>query len=118
MIILNRVKANIISGKVGFNTLIIGGNQKAIDVYLQMKDSPKALGNFFKGFIYSNLESANGMSKYLPQLGNLAELESIIDEHGIEAVSYTHLDVYKRQFFTIQIGKVGTYFYTQVYFYR
>lgn len=86
MIILNRVKANIISGKVGFNTLIIGGNQKAIDVYQQMKDSPKALGNFFKGFIYSNLESANGMSKYLPQLGNLAELESIIDEHGIEEV--------------------------------
>lgn len=86
MMILNRIKANIIKGKVGFNTLIIGGNQKAIDVYMQMKDSPKALGNFFKGFIYSNLESANGMSKYLPQLGHLTELESIIDEHGIEEV--------------------------------
>jgi polysaccharide biosynthesis protein PslA len=86
MMILNRVKANIINGKVGFNTLIIGGNQKAIDVYKQMSESPKALGNIFKGFIYSNLEAANGMSKYLPQLGNLAELESIIDSHAIEEV--------------------------------
>lgn len=86
MILLNRVKANIIKGRVGFNTLIIGGNQKAIDVYKQMKDSPKALGNIFRGFIYSNLEAANGMSKYLPQLGHLSELESIIDEHHIEEV--------------------------------
>lgn len=86
MIILNRVKANIISGKVGFNTLIIGGNQKAIDVYKQMSESPKALGNIFKGFIYSNLEAANGMSKHLPQLGHLSELESIIDTHNIEEV--------------------------------
>ncbi|MBS1779497.1 MAG: sugar transferase [Bacteroidetes bacterium] len=86
LLILNRVKHHIIEGKVGFNTLIIGGNQKAIDIYNQMKDSPKVLGNIFKGFIYSNLESANGMSKYLPQLGNLAELEDIIDRHNIEEV--------------------------------
>ncbi len=86
LLILNRVKHHIIEGRVGFNTLIIGGNQKAIDIYNQMKDSPKVLGNIFKGFIYSNLESANGMSKYLPQLGNLAELEDIIDRHNIEEV--------------------------------
>ncbi|MGN6476653.1 MAG: sugar transferase [Flavipsychrobacter sp.] len=86
LLILNRVKHHMIEGRVGFNTLIIGGNQKAIDIYNQMKDSPKVLGNIFKGFIYSNLESANGMSKYLPQLGNLAELEDIIDRHNIEEV--------------------------------
>lgn len=86
MLILNRVKANIINGKVGFNTLIIGGNTQAINIYKQMADSPKALGNVFKGFIYSNLELANGMSKYLPQLGHLSELEEIIDSHNIEEV--------------------------------
>jgi exopolysaccharide biosynthesis polyprenyl glycosylphosphotransferase len=86
MLLLNRVKYNIIRGRVGFNTLIIGGNQKAIDIYKQMKDSPKALGNIFKGFIYSNKEASNGMSKYLPQLGHLSELETIIDNHQIEEV--------------------------------
>lgn len=95
MLLLNHVKHNIIKGKVGFNTLIIGGNEKAINIYKQMSQSQKALGNIFKGFIYSNLEASNGMSKYLPQLGHLSELESIIDNHQIEEVilavdSYEH----------------------------
>jgi exopolysaccharide biosynthesis polyprenyl glycosylphosphotransferase len=84
--ILNRVKKNLVSGKVGFNTLIIGGNYKAIDIYKQVTESPKVLGNIFKGFIYSNREVSNGMSEYLPQLGSLDNLEDIIDEHEIEEV--------------------------------
>ncbi|HRO42298.1 MAG TPA: sugar transferase [Flavipsychrobacter sp.] len=84
LLILNNVKRRIQKGKVGFNTLIIGGNDKAIDLYKQL--SEKGLGNIFKGFIYSNLESSNGMSKYLPQLGNLKELERIIDKYQIEEV--------------------------------
>lgn len=86
LFILNNVKNNLIKGKVGFNTLIIGGNAKAIKIYKQVAESPKALGNIFKGFIYSNLEASNGMSKYLPQLGHLSELEEIIDAYNIEEV--------------------------------
>lgn len=86
MLILNRVKKNLIKGKVGFNTLMIGGNQKAIDVYKRVIDSPKVLGNIFCGFIYSSSDTTNGMSKYLPQLGNINELEEIIDKHKIEEV--------------------------------
>lgn len=86
LIILNHVKDNLVSGKVGFNTLMIGGNDKAIKIYKQVVESPKVLGNVFKGFIYSNLESANGMSKFLPQLGHLSELEDIIDQNEIEEV--------------------------------
>ncbi len=86
IMVLNRVKNNLIKGKVGFNTLIIGGNQKAIDIYKQVSNSPKVLGNIFKGFIYSNKEMSNGMSHYLPQLGHLSELEEIIDAHSIEEV--------------------------------
>ncbi len=84
--ILYRVKRNLITGKVGFNTLIIGGNQQAINIYKQVLDNPKVLGNIFKGFIYSNKEASNGMSKFLPQLGHLSELEKIIDNHEIEEV--------------------------------
>jgi exopolysaccharide biosynthesis polyprenyl glycosylphosphotransferase len=86
LIVLNKVKNNLISGKAGFNTLIIGGNQKAIELYKQITGSRKVLGNIFKGFIYSSKESSNGMSKYLPQLGHLSELETIIDGHHIEEV--------------------------------
>lgn len=86
LLLLNHTKNNIVKGKVGFNTLIIGGNAQAISVYKQVKDNPKVLGNIFKGFIYSNKEASNGMSALLPQLGHLSELENIIDEYKIEEV--------------------------------
>ncbi len=86
LFILYRVKVNLTSGKVGFNTLIIGGNQQAIDIYKQVLHSPRALGNIFLGFIYSNKEASNGMSKYLKQLGHISELEIIIDNNNIEEV--------------------------------
>ncbi len=86
MLLLNHVKSNLIEGKVGFNTLVIGGNKQAIDIYQKVKNSPKVLGNIFKGFIYSNKENGNGMSRHLPQLGHLNEFEQIIDEHEIEEV--------------------------------
>lgn len=86
LLMLNRVKNNLANGKTGFNTLVIGGNQQAINIYKQIQDSPRALGNIFKGFIYSSKEASNGMSQYLPQLGHLSELENIIDQHHIEEV--------------------------------
>ncbi len=84
--ILWRVKVNLTKGRVGFNTLIIGGNQQAINIYKQVLENRKVLGNIFKGFIYSNKESSNGMSKFLPQLGHLSRLEEIIDNNEIEEV--------------------------------
>ena len=84
--ILYAVKRNLVKGKVGFNTLIIGGNQQAINVYKEVTENPKVLGNIFNGFIYSSKEASNGMSQYLPQLGHISELEDIIDRHAIEEV--------------------------------
>lgn len=86
LIVLNKVKRNIVKGKVGFNTMIIGGNEQAISTYKQIVENRKILGNIFKGFIYSNKENGNGMSEYLTQLGHLSELENIIDKFEIEEV--------------------------------
>ena len=86
MWILWRMKRALQKGRVGFNTLIIGGNDMAIGIYRQIAEQRVRLGNLFRGFIYSNRESSNGMSHYLPKLGHLTELESIIDRHDIEEV--------------------------------
>jgi polysaccharide biosynthesis protein PslA len=86
MVILFGIKRNITRGKVGFNTMIVGGNDQAIQIYQQITENNKILGNIFKGFVYSQKETGNGMSHYLPQLGNLAQLESIIDTYQIEEV--------------------------------
>lgn len=86
LLIYYRVKRNLVSGQIGYKTLIIGGNQQAINIYKEVCNNPKVLGNIFVGFIYSNKESSNGMSQYLPKLGDLSELERIIDENQIEEV--------------------------------
>ncbi len=86
MVLLGRVKWRLLRGEVGFNTLIIGGNARAVELYQRIESGPVALGNLFRGFIYSEREEGNGMSRYLPQLGHLSELERIIDEHRIEEV--------------------------------
>lgn len=86
LLLLNHVKNNLIEGRVGFNTLIIGGNEQAINIYKKVVGSQKTLGNIFKGFIYSTKDNGNGMSNYLPQLGHLSELEQIIDDNEIEEV--------------------------------
>ncbi|MBS1645287.1 MAG: sugar transferase [Bacteroidetes bacterium] len=85
-LLLYSVKHKLKTGKAGFKTLIIGGNAQAIGIYKQIVDSPRALGNQFVGFVYSSLEASNGMSNYLPQLGQISELESIIDQYNIEEV--------------------------------
>lgn len=86
MFILFGVKRKIIKGEVGFNTMIVGGNEQAIQIYKQISENDKILGNIFKGFVYSQKEKGNGMSHYLPQLGDLSQLETIIDQYQIEEV--------------------------------
>lgn len=86
LMILNSVKRKIKKGKAGFSTLIIGGNQNAIALYKQLVEKRSSNGNIFKGFIYSNQESGKGIEQYLSRLGELSDLERIIDRYEIEEV--------------------------------
>ncbi len=73
-------------GKIGFNTIIIGGNRKAIDIYKKIEDQPRSVGNKFIGFI-SIFEKENYLlRKHLSKLGALSELRYIIDNYKIEEV--------------------------------
>lgn len=86
LLLLYYVKYKLKTRQVGYNTLIIGGNDEAIKIYKQINNNNKILGNIFKGFIYSEKEKGNGMNKYLPQLGNISNIETIIDQYKIEEV--------------------------------
>ncbi len=84
--VLNGVKRDINKGRFGNNTLIIGGNQLAVKLYKDIKENTVQLGYSFKGFVYADANGSNGLSSYLPKLGSITELESIIDKHQIEEV--------------------------------
>lgn len=70
--------------KIGFNTLLIGSNEKAVELYETLEKEPQSSGNIFKGFVYINGNSNDLLSKYLPHLGNLKNLKDVIREYKIE----------------------------------
>jgi polysaccharide biosynthesis protein PslA len=83
-IILKSTKNEIINGKFEFKTIMIGGNKEAIKIYTEIISNPAPLGNKFIGFVYAEENETNGLSKYLPKLGTLNEIESLIEEHQID----------------------------------
>jgi len=72
--------------KIGFNTVIIGSNGNATDIYDQIEDQEKATGQFFKGFISINGDKNNKLQKRLPHLGTHKEINKVIKNHQIEEV--------------------------------
>ncbi len=72
--------------KIGFNTLLIGGNRKALDIYKKIENQPKSVGNKFVGFISIVEKEKYLLERYLQKLGNLSEVRHIIDQYKIEEV--------------------------------
>lgn len=69
----------------GFRTLLIGGSEKAVQIYNEIMQLPKGGGNQFIGFV-----NLNGIDKLLedklPYLGHADNLSQIIREHKVEEV--------------------------------
>ena len=84
MILLTRASRRLKAGKVTFNTLLIGGNQNAVDLYKDIVSRPKSLGNKFIGYLDTNSGQAQPVSAFLPKLGGIPDLAQIIREHEIE----------------------------------
>ena len=75
-------------GKIGFNTVIIGSNQRALKIYEEISSSNKSSGNKFIGFIH--LDEKNGFSEQLkqklPHLGEYKDLKQIVHSNQIEEI--------------------------------
>jgi len=84
MLWLTRTKVKLKNGSVSFNTLIIGGNQKAVELYKEIADRPHNLGHNFVGFIQTNGPTNIPLVNHLPLLGKLNQIDDIIKEHQIE----------------------------------
>lgn len=86
MIILTRASRRLKAGKVTYNTIIIGGNQNAVELYQEITGRKKGLGYKFIGFIDANGLSKNELKENLPNLGKIEELAEVIKEKNIEEV--------------------------------
>jgi len=85
-IILTYAKNQLKKGKIAYNTLIIGGDKNAIELYEDIANRPNHLGHKFVGFIDTNGSSQNVIEKHLPKLGKVEDLERIIQDQQVEDV--------------------------------
>ena len=85
MILLTRASRRLKAGKVAFNTLLVGGNQNALDLYLDISGRQKSLGNKFVGYIDTN-NSKQLLDTHLTRLGTLQNIPEIIVTHEVEEV--------------------------------
>jgi len=84
-VILSRVKKQLETGRVQFNTLLVGGNSIADKIYKDTQEGLERAGYHYKGFVAVN-GHVDKIREYLPALGNLEELELAIDRNRIRLV--------------------------------
>lgn len=84
MIILTMASRRLKSGKITYNTIIIGGNQKAVDLYEDISTRKKSLGNRLIGFIESEKNGTQALETLLPSLGSIEQLPQIIEQNEVE----------------------------------
>jgi exopolysaccharide biosynthesis polyprenyl glycosylphosphotransferase len=71
---------------IGFPTLIIGSNQKALTLYKDLQRKPKSSGTQIVGYVTINGNSESTLKEYIPYLGNIDNLIDIINCQKIEEV--------------------------------
>ncbi len=73
-------------GKLGFNTIIIGGNEKAMEVYDDIESQNHSTGNIIIGFV--SVQDGNGypLSKKINHLGHIDKIKKIILDYDVSEV--------------------------------
>jgi len=70
----------------GFNTLIIGDNKKAVEIFKNIENQTESTGNKFIGFINLIQKENYLLEKYIHNLGSFNQINQIIKENHIEEI--------------------------------
>ena len=71
---------------IGFNTLIIGGNKKAVRLAEDLLTQTRPAGNKIVGFLTVNERESYPLEKYTPNLGSYKNLQKVINELDVEEI--------------------------------
>ncbi len=86
MVLLSRAHNRLKAGQITFNTIMIGGNSNAYDLYKEIDGRKNELGYRFIGFIDTNGSSVKSLAAHIPRLGRLEELRAVIKGRHVEEV--------------------------------
>ena len=87
-------------GILGFNTLIIGSDRKAVNIFKEINSQIRPTGNRFIGFISINGGQSYPLSRFLKHLGGLDSVNEVISKYKVQEVilaieSYEHSKIGK-----------------------
>jgi exopolysaccharide biosynthesis polyprenyl glycosylphosphotransferase len=85
LILTSRTVARVHKGEIGFNTIIVGGYDRALSLYEEISAMKKSPGYNFVGFVRVNGQD-NLLAKHIPLLGKYYDLPRLIELHDIEEI--------------------------------
>jgi exopolysaccharide biosynthesis polyprenyl glycosylphosphotransferase len=88
----------------GFNTILVGSNEKAIKLFKDLQEAKITNGFKFMGFVTVNGEDTSELEKHLPLLGSYKDLPRLINAMNVEELVIA-LE-------TTEHGKLNSVFYT------
>src|SRR5260221_9625870 len=83
---MNLAKRQLLSGRVFFNTLMVGSQDNAVRIFKETENSLHDGGYRYVGFVITDGITKNNILKFIPKLGLVSELEKIIDDNNIQQV--------------------------------
>ncbi len=86
LMITSLVKHDIRTGRICFNTLIVGSNDNAVSIFKEISMQEKPTGQRFVGFVNVYDKKEYLLSEHLPHLGAVKDLVKIIKEYEVEEV--------------------------------
>lgn len=86
LIITTTVISRIRNKKIGFNTLIVGSNDNACEIYKEIEEEVKPSGRRLIGFVNVYDKNEYKLAEYLPHLGSYNEIDSIVKKNDVEEV--------------------------------
>lgn len=71
---------------IGFNTIVIGANQKAVRIVEEMRVQKSPAGNKIIGFLTVDQRESYPLEKYAPNLGTYKNLQKVINDFEVEEI--------------------------------
>jgi len=84
--ITTNINHRIHCGRIGFNTIIVGSDEKALQTYELVMRQKTRSGKIIVGYVKVNEEAEDCLGGKLNYLGNIEHLKDIIDVHRVEEV--------------------------------
>lgn len=86
VVITSVINNRVHKRRLRFNTLMVGSNDRAVDLYKKLETQPISSGLNFIGFAYVDQQDDYQMEQFVPNLGSASNIRQIITDHKIEEI--------------------------------